>query len=178
MKGVVFTEFLDFTESSFGDELLEDVVEAVDFPHGCSYTAVGTYPSAEMVALVSELARQSGTGAQVLLRAFGEHLLRALHRRFPMFFEVDGPIELLARVDDTIHVEVVKLFPDAELPTFEVLERTDTSIRLRYRSPRCLGPLAEGLIAGALEHWGRTGSIRTNVEEADGSVLVFEVALE
>ncbi|MCB9690933.1 MAG: heme NO-binding domain-containing protein [Alphaproteobacteria bacterium] len=177
MKGIVFTELLDHTETVFGPAALEEAIEAVDLPHGCAYTAIGTYPTTELVALVVAVAKNTGTPVPDLLRGFGAHLLRTFARRYPVFFAVPGPLELLAGVDDTIHVEVMKLWPDSELPRFEVLERTDRSIVLRYRSPRCMSPLAEGLIQATLDHWERPGTVRTALESADGSVVRFEVEL-
>jgi len=74
MKGVVFTEFMDMVEQQFSVDMLDDIIEDAQLPSDGAYTAVGTYPHSEMVALVSALSARSGVAVTVLLRAFGEYL--------------------------------------------------------------------------------------------------------
>lgn len=52
MKGIVFSEFMDLVEESFGLEMIDELIEQSDLPSGGSYTAVGTYPHGEMLTLV------------------------------------------------------------------------------------------------------------------------------
>ena len=56
---------------------------------------------------------------------------------------------MLQRLDDHIHPEVLKLYPNAHLPRFSVLETEADRIALRYDSPRRMESLAVGLIHGA-----------------------------
>jgi len=53
----------------------------------------------------------------------------------------------------TIHVEVRKLYPDAELPTFTCDTSTPGRLTMLYRSSRPFADLAEGLIAGCIAHF-------------------------
>lgn len=53
MKGVVFTEFLDFVSGALGSDVADDIINDADVPNGGAYTAVGTYPYTEMQALVT-----------------------------------------------------------------------------------------------------------------------------
>jgi hypothetical protein len=57
MKGLVFREFIDLVETKFGDDIVDEIIEAADLPSGGAYPAVGTYPHSEMVSLVVELSR-------------------------------------------------------------------------------------------------------------------------
>ena len=63
---------------------------------------------------------------------------------------------MLEHLDGDIHVQVRKLYPDADLPRFTVISRTDNSMRLRYFSERELYPLAEGLMDAAAAHFDCT----------------------
>ena len=173
MKGVVFTELLDMVEDVFSADLVDDVIADVDLPHGGAYTAVGTYPHAEAVALVGALSARTGLGADELLVTFGRHLFGRFHALYPVFFAgVTSSFDFLASIDDVIHVEVLKLYPDAELPRFEVRERDGDRMVLVYRSPRRMGDLAVGLIDGCAQHFGDTITV-DRVGEDDVEVFTL-----
>ena len=63
-------------------------------------------------------------------------------------------MDLLVQLDSNIHVEVLKLYPNATLPTFTILEQTGDNIVLEYSSPRQLDTLAAGLITGGSKYFG------------------------
>lgn len=155
MKGIVFTEFLDFVDEQSSLETTERLIEMSDLPSGGQYTAVGTYDSAEMATLVSNLSSLTGTPVPELFRGFGQALFERLASTNPKFLEgVGSTMEFLPRVQDVVHVEVRKLYPDAELPTFDCNMSAPGVMRMSYRSPRELDDLAEGLILGCIAHFG------------------------
>lgn len=154
MKGVVFTELMEMLESSHSLEEVEDLLAACDLPSGGAYTTLGTYDLAELHAIVGELSRRTGVEIPALIHAFGRHLFQAFLGRHPRFFaDVTGTLDLLRRVEDEIHVEVRKLYPDAELPTFACSEPILGDFILEYRSPRGLADLAAGLIDASIAHF-------------------------
>ena len=61
--------------------------------------------------------------------------------------------ELLSQVENRIHVEVRKLFPDAELPTIGFVQVNPHTSEVVYNSKRPFADLAEGLITAAIEHF-------------------------
>lgn len=161
MKGIVFTEFLDMVETTISADAVDDVIEAARVPSGGAYTAVGTYDHKEMVSLVGALSEYSGQPMPDLLHQFGQHLFGRFVVLYPVFFEgVEDALEFLARVEGVIHEEVLKLYPDAELPRFEARWTGPGALTLVYRSPRHMGDLAHGLIEGCVAHFGDPVSIR------------------
>ena len=178
MKGVVFTQFLDFVEEAHGLDLVDDIIDASGVESGGAYTAVGTYPTHELAALVSAAARELGTTVPDLLHRFGHHLCKTFVATYPQYFAVaDDLYDFLASVDGHIHIEVRKLYPDAELPTFKVHERRPDGITLDYRSARCLEALAAGLIEGAAEHYRQPVRVSQQVLGQGAERIVrFEVA--
>ncbi len=58
MKGIVFTEFLEMVEESFGFELADRIVVDSKLPSGAVYTAVGTYSHGEMLDLIHKLSEE------------------------------------------------------------------------------------------------------------------------
>jgi hypothetical protein len=167
MKGVVFTEFLDMASDRFGGELVEDVISSVAPESGGAYTAVGTYPHQEMVALLVELSRVTGIPVAELLHVFGRHLFGRFAVLFPdMVNARDGAFGMMRDLDGVIHVEVRKLYRDAELPSFEVISDTPRELTLVYRSTRHLADFAEGLIQGCVEHYGEPIVVERPAAEA------------
>lgn len=161
MKGVVFTEFLDMVEQRFSPDMVDDIIEDANLPSGGAYTTVGTYPHDEMVALVVALSARSGAAVPELLRAFGEYLFGRFVKGYPAFFSGHHDAFIfLAGIEDIIHAEVRKLYPDAELPTFEVEHRDERRLAIVYSSGRHFEDLAEGLIRGCISHFGRPAGLR------------------
>ncbi len=171
MKGMVFTEFLEMVEARWSPDLVDDLVESSPLPSGGRYTAVGTYGHEEMVTLVSGLSARTGIGVPELIRAFGQHLFGRFAITHPGFFDgVRDAFDFLERIEDVIHAEVLKLYPDAMLPRFDVTRRGD-ALTLVYRSSRHLEDLAHGLIEGCLAHFGERARLeRAERPDADGGV--------
>lgn len=157
MKGIVFTEFIELMETKFGANMAEQVIMDANLPSGGVYTRVGTYDHDEIVALVLTLSEKTGLAVPDLIQAFGTHLLRRFTVLFPAFFaELPEITDFLMKVDDYIHAEVRKLYPDATLPNLQAHLQDNGDLEMIYKSDRMMGDLAEGLIAGAIEHFGQS----------------------
>lgn len=161
MKGVVFTEFYEFVEEQYSPIVLQKIINGADLKSQGVYTATGTYPFCEMGALVGSAVEESGLPVSTLLKAFGRHLLTYFVNGNAHHFEAaDNTFDFLHVVEDHIHVDVRKLYPDAELPSFEMLEHTEKRFVMIYKSSRGLGDLCEGLIEGCMDHYGEEGEIK------------------
>lgn len=155
MKGIVFTEFLEMVEDKFSPDIADQVIDDCELPSGGVYTAVGTYDHAEMVSMVTELSRLTVTPVPELLKTFGHHLFSRFAVLYPEFFgATDSAIDFLAGIEDVIHAEVRKLYPDAELPRFDIEQHAPDDLTMIYHSNRHFGDLAEGLIRGCIDHFG------------------------
>lgn len=155
MKGVVFTEFLEMVEVRFSADMVDDIIADAELPHVGAYTAVGTYPHEEMVAMVVALSERSGIAVGELLKGFGEHLFARFVVAYPVFFEgATDAFTFLSGIDGIIHVEVRKLYPDAELPKFDVEQHDAERLVLLYDSRRHFEDLADGMMRGCIAHFG------------------------
>ena len=155
MKGLVFTEFLELVDEQFSFETCERVIEMSNLPSDGVYTSIGTYDPAEMATLLGNLSKETGIPAPDLLQVFGRHLFKRFLTSFPVFFEgITSSLEFLPRVNDTVHVEVRKLYADADLPTFICETPAPGTIVMVYRSKNNLPDLAEGLIRACIDHFG------------------------
>lgn len=154
MKGIVFTEFIEMVEDKFSFDIADQIIEDADLESGGVYTAVGNYDHGEMLQLVGNLSEQTNVCPAMLVHTYGEHLFGQLAKLYPNFFEtVDNALEFLASVDQYIHVEVRKLYPDAELPDFQYEDITEDSMVMLYKSSRPFADLAEGMIKSCIEHF-------------------------
>lgn len=154
MMGMVFTELLDMVETTFSFETVDAVLLRAGVQG--SYTSVGNYDDAELVALVTALSAETGTPVPALLHAYGTHLFHRFYAMYPQFFDVhaDAP-SFLAGLESHVHTEVRKLYPVARPPmfTFEPAPGAPGH-HLEYRSARALWQFAQGLIEACLAHYG------------------------
>lgn len=173
MKGIVFTEFLDMVEREFGEALMEDIIDNANLASGGAYTSVGSYPAEEMTALVRQLSMKTQLPNEALLEKFGFALFQGLHRSYPHFFTEGELFDFLASIHTHIHVEVKKLYTDAELPNLHVVERTSHKMVLLYESPRKMGDLARGLLKASINFFEGEILLTEELAEADGSKVKF-----
>lgn len=160
MKGVVFTEFLEMVEEKHSAALVEDVVGDAHLPSKGYYTAVGTYPHTEMISLVGCLSEKTGVPAPVLIKGFGEHLFERFEALYPKFFgDCNSCFDFLANVENHIHKEVRKLYPEATLPSFLIETHTPRHFSMIYVSERPFGDLCEGLIHGCLKRFNESAEV-------------------
>lgn len=149
MKGIVFTEFLEMVEQEIDLEMVDQLIESSAVASKGIYTAVGTYPHTELRELITQLSLKTNTPPAVLLKKFGRHLFPRFAKAYPSFFkDLHSTFGFLECLDSYIHVEVRKLYPDAELPVFTP-RLVGENMHLVYSSPRCMADFAEGLMRGA-----------------------------
>jgi hypothetical protein len=167
MRGLLFTEFLEFVDARFGGACVDDLLTAVRTPHGGAYTAVERYPASELYAMLAALAERERADPDRLLVEYGHHLFGALHDAHPDYFaNISGTADLMAHVEDHIHIEVKKLHPDAKPPRFR-MEGADGRWTVRYYSHRPLHAVAHGLMEAAGRHFGEQLTIEREI--ADGA---------
>ena len=139
MKGIVFTEFLDLVEEKFGLEMVDHIITSSDLESDGIYTSVGTYSFSEMLQLLQQLSKSTDISIDNLLLVYAEHFFSVIESSYPgLLATYKDPIEMISSIENHIHVEVRKIYPDAELPTFEVIEKTENSLILNYKSRRAM----------------------------------------
>lgn len=154
MLGIVFTSLIDMLEEKVSPEFADDVIVEAQLENDGAYTAIGYYPFEDMQRLLTVLVDKTGKSANEVLYDFGIFLfgkLGSVHG--DVLANTSGILDMLAHLDDDIHVQVKKLYPDADLPRFSVLSRTDTTMKLQYYSERELFALAEGLMDAAADFY-------------------------
>ena len=160
MKGIVFTEFLELAENKFGLEMVDTIIINSDLKSNGVYTSVGTYSFSEMLQLLNHLSENTGISKDDLLLTYGEHFFGVLEVSYPeLLNSYTDPMEMISSIENHIHVEVRKIYPDAELPTFDVIEKTDDSLILNYKSSRAMHHFGLGLMNKTFEYFNSTATI-------------------
>ena len=176
MKGIIFTELLKMLELHFGAETVECLVVEASLPSGGAYTSVGTYYHEELVSLLECLSARTGHSVDQLMHTYGKHMFSVLHTQMPTDEAAarTDTFTLLMQIETEIHVEVRRLYPDADLPRFEHTLVDQDTLFLNYQSERGMASFAEGLISGCIEYFGESITLeRSDLGECTGHEAVF-----
>ncbi|SLN42184.1 Heme NO binding protein [Pseudoruegeria aquimaris] len=169
MKGMVFVELLRMAEEALGEDVVDRVLDTTPTSCDGAFTAVGNYPCSDLMALVAGFSTASGLPPDDLQKLFGRWMLGRFHDLYPQFFEgKKDAFAMLEAIEGEIHVEVRKLYPEVELPSFETRRLSEAELAMTYTSERPLVAFCEGLIRGCLDHFGSGGSVEL-LAQSDGA---------
>ncbi len=151
MKGVIFNIVEEVVVDHFGQTTWETLLDMTGLSG--AYTSLGSYPDAEVVALVEAAATLTNQDPRTVLHWVGVQALPKLHQRYPEFFDAapDARTFILS-LNTIIHPEVRKLYAGAVCPHFHFIETPDT-LTLGYGSPRKMCDLAHGFVDALAIHY-------------------------
>jgi len=177
MKGIILSEFVEYLEEQLGEITAQKIIDDSGVTSEGAYARVGMYDYQELIQLLTQTAAETNTDATVLLEGFSDHLFAVFKRDYSGFFEgVNTSSEMLAQVDNHIHVEVKKLYPDAELPKFEY-EKDGNVMILHYRSPRPLAAVAQALVGACLKFYDKNETLAETIIADDQMSATFKIQL-
>lgn len=162
MLGMIYTEFLNMAEQTFGEEITEEMIvqSLPNLPSKAVYTSVGNYSHNEIIVLVTQLSALTDLSATDLVKTFGTHLFGRFHSRYPeMFADGEDAFTFLEKVEGYIHVNVRSLYPEAQLPSFTCQREGNDVLIMDYRSQRPFATLAHGMILGCLSYFNEEGTV-------------------
>lgn len=150
MQGIIFTALSDMVIEKLGMAVWDQLLDDADLPSQGAYTSGGRYDDAELLTLVGMLSERTGIAAPDLIRSFGEYLFAKLYASLPDSIRGSENLrQFLLAIENTIHKEVKRIYPDSYLPSFQYDDSNTKQLTMHYRSKRKLCFAAEGLIAGA-----------------------------
>lgn len=176
MKGIVFTEFLELVEDKFGLEMVDKIISASELESNGIYTSIGTYSFSEMLQLLQHLSANTGISIDNLLLVYAEHFFSVIETSYPgLLATYKDPIEMISSIENHIHIEVRKIYPDAELPVFILEEKTENTLTLVYKSSRAMHHFGLGLMNKTFEHFNSTAEIVLEKIKEDGTEVRFVI---
>lgn len=175
MKGMIFTELFELVEKEFGYDFLDEVIDASDLPNDGAYAATGNYSFDELLRIVVNISKQSSIPVPKLLEIYGEYLFEKLITIFSDFNHDMSIIDFIENVEDYIHVEVKKLYPEVELPTFKIISKDTNQIEFDYISKKKLHHLAKGLIIGASKYLNQEVDVQLTDNDTSARIIVRKI---
>lgn len=150
MQGSIFTAFSDMIIDQMGMEKWNELLEKTNPSSGGVYTSGAQYEDSELINMVVLLSEQTGIAVDDLIESFGTYVFDILYKNSGVdVSSIDNLKDFLLAIDNVIHVEVQRLYPNAYLPKFEYEEGNDGDLIMYYSSKRKLCAVSVGLIKGA-----------------------------
>lgn len=166
MNGLLFTEFMEMVETTWSFDMVDTLIDRSQISSGGIYTAVGSYPQEEMLALINALADATETPTDQIERDFGQYLFRRFTLEYPHYFiGIRDCFQFLARIDEIAQIIVRKHFPDTDPPKI-IVEQSPGRLSLTNFPKSPFSQLAQGLIEGCIAHFG--GGEVLHYEQAPG----------
>jgi len=163
-------------EAQHGLDLAYELQELPGLVSGGIFTAIGTYEVGDLLMMLDLLSQRLEVSTDELMKVYGQHLFGRFVTLFPdLFVGRSDSLDFIASIEGTIHIEVLKLYPEAELPYFDQVYEGDTLV-MTYNSVRPMASFAEGLVRGCLEHFGDGREYtREDIGNRDGTRAVFRI---
>ena len=154
MKGIVFTELVDFIERHTSVPIAETIISEAELANDGAFTSIGNYPHSEAIKLIVSASQRLETPATDLMRQFGNELFARLLETHPQFLdgETSDAFSFLAKVQNHIHSEVAKLYSDSSPPVVQTSLENGRML-VRYESHRPFAMIAMGLIEGCCAYY-------------------------
>lgn len=163
MKGIIFNLLEDMIVEKWGDDVYEDILATTALQSKDPFVAPGTYPDADLMALVMAVSKRFNMTVPDVLRNFGRFCLPKLLERYPHFAaKFSHPKDFLASIDSVVHVEVNKLYSQVETPSFQYQSPDADTLIIVYKSKRKLCHFMEGLLDGVAEYFKQPFSYKQN----------------
>lgn len=176
MKGVIFSQLLEFLEIEFGLLYTEQMFSRLPkLESGGVYTTVGTYSHHELFSIIDQVATDKKKESSEILTSYGEYLFNVLASAHASFIKEDELFNFLESINDYVHPEVRKLYPESELPDFQVHRLSETEMQMVYHSKRRMIDFAIGLIKGSALHYGEQILITKEDEKKGGEQVSLKI---
>lgn len=178
MKGFIFTNFIEFVETTHGLEMVDEMITNCNLPSQGIYSSFSSYQFDELVSLLTFVSQKTNVNPEILLEKFGVFVFPYLIGKHSYIIEhFDNALDLIAGIENHIHIEVRKLYNDADLPTFRVVEKTTKKLSVIYNSSKGLTYFAIGLIKETLNHFKVNGSVSIDKSFDINKGVKFDIEL-
>lgn len=173
MKGVIFNTFEAFICDTFGDEIYERILDETELETTEVIVGPGTYPAADLMALVGSAIRILDISLETALTEFGKYAFPRLAASIPdLMAELPDAESFFFGLESVIHTEVRKLDAEANPARFTP-ERVEDGMVLHYESPLGLFPLVGGFIEGVAAWYDEP--VRWEMVASEGTNASFHV---
>lgn len=157
---MIHTALQKYVESAFGADTWKTLLKRAGL-EDVIFTPLGTYPDAQLVALVTEAEALSGTPATTLLEGFGEFLVPTYLSLYGSLLKPEWrTLEVLENTEETVHRVVRMRNAGAEPPRLHVRRIAKDEVELTYDSARKLCAVARGIARGVAKQFEESLQVR------------------
>ena len=130
MKGTIFNYLEEFVSKNHGKNTWSSLVKNTKLEtESAVFIGSGNYPDNDLFALAQTASEMLKAPIDSILHNFGYFVLEKFSEDFPVFFQrTSSAKDFLSSIHCVIHVEVKKLYPDADTPDFEYEDRSPKPI--------------------------------------------------
>jgi hypothetical protein len=156
VHGVIHLELQKFVEAGYGHDAWLGLLKKTGLDAEV-YAPIRAYPDEQIVALVAAASEATGTPAETLLEAFGEHLVPAYVGLYGSLLDPSWrTLEVIEHTEETIHRVVRRRQPGAAPPRLHIERTGPHEVVIHYDSQRRLCAVARGIARGLAKHFGET----------------------
>lgn len=157
MRGVIFTTFNEYVESTFGYASLDTLLCSHEYPNQGGFSSADAYSATLLVQLVEDLSLLKEKDIPEIWVDFGTFAFGSLIQKFRDVYEEkkDNAIfskdvfDFVEHLNEIHFNELQKLYPKANFPRFEITRNGDV-MTLIYSSDLALHYLVKGLLTGCI----------------------------
>jgi hypothetical protein len=132
--GIVFVELISMADSAIGEGAVDAAIARCPLASKGAHTTVGNYDHSELGMLLEEFSQASGTPADTLQRQFGQWMNSHFLATFPTHYDArKDAFSMLESIEKEVHVEVRKLYPEAELPVLQTERLAEDVLLFTYQ---------------------------------------------
>lgn len=155
MKGHIFNLLEKFIVETAGELAYEQIYDRCEFKSNGIFIRSGNYPDADLYTIVGQTCEQLEMPIDEAMFAFGHWIFPSLLSIAPgETARYKHPKTLLMNLDDIHQIELKKIWPDAEPPSFQTEDTGSDTMTMTYDSPRELYPLVDGVLTSLSEYYG------------------------
>ncbi len=178
MYGLIHRAVRQMATDRLGPERWRDLARAAEI-HDDDMISAKVYSDETTLRLIGAVSAEFGVPIEDMLEQFGVYWVSfAGASAYAPMLDLTGDTLLdCLRNLDRLHSGIKLTLPDAELPSFSVLEDGRGYVNVRYSSTRVgLEPFVKGLLAGLLARFGLVGTV-VAIGPSDLGI-VFHIAFE
>lgn len=152
MKGTVVSSWLKSCRSLFGDNVVNDALQAHQLPVDRIFTPLEDVPDSVATGLVDFIGNKVGKNHQEIWGTMGRENIKTFNMAYPGFFRHESAYQFLKSMND-VHAIVMKHFKGATPPGLDIVPLSDHEVRFTYRSKRGLEDYLIGLLHGVADRF-------------------------
>jgi methyl-accepting chemotaxis protein len=180
MKGTVVSTWLNSLRRLYGDEMVNDAMEQVNWSISKIISPIDDIPDDEAFRIFNYIASKNNTTPGVVWRRVGKANIRSFREWFPSYFERSSLKSFLMMMD-AVHAQITKMVSGATPPRIIATDTGYKKLELKYVSKRGMADYFLGLLDGGSEYFQEKMDVREigrGTDSSGGQFIHVELTLE